>query len=220
LLVDAGKATYTLTTPAEPLPSLLRETVDNEVAAIFGARKALKRKSFQLRGPNIIQHTAAGTRNIAMTVGTGAYLVTGGQVDFVVTDAAGNVKADSKAERIVAETSFVRELAQKAAKSATLRAMLDSYGQATDDPDNELVHLYEIRDAASKHYGGEKAARDALGITKTNWQALGRLANDEPLVEGRHRGRQVGSLRNATEAELETARSVARSIIDGFAATV
>jgi hypothetical protein len=88
------------------------------------------------------------------------------------------------------------------------------------DPDNELVHLYEIRDAAAKHYGGKAPALKALGIPQAEWNELDRLANAEPLREGRHRGKHNPGLRKATKEERTQARAIARSIIRAFAALV
>jgi hypothetical protein len=97
--------------------------------------------------------------------------------------------------------------------------MIESFGKSIDDPANELVHLYEIRDAAADHFGGEIAARTKLGLSKASWSELGRLANDEPLNQGRHRGRQSELLRDATADELDTARRIARQVLEAFVAT-
>jgi hypothetical protein len=94
---------------------------------------------------------------------------------------------------------------------------LNSYKAAVDDPANELVHLYEIRDALAGHYGGDAAARAKLGISEKEWKRLGILANDAPLKEGRHRGRHSKKLRHATAAELDEARKIARGWITAFA---
>jgi hypothetical protein len=49
---------------------------------------------------------------------------------------------------------------------------------------------------------------------------FGRLANDEPIRQGRHRGRSSGPLRDATELELEKCREISRRIIDAAAEKV
>ncbi len=124
---------------------------------------------------------------------------------------------DSKAERIASEEIALISLIQK--PSPLLAKMVDSFGRSFDDQANALVlvHLYEIRDAVAKHYGSESAAISALGVRKEEWKRLGRLANDEPLLEGRHRGRGELPLRHASETELREAREIARRIIQAFA---
>lgn len=98
--------------------------------------------------------------------------------------------------------------------------MTRSYRCSLEDPSNSLVYLYEIRDAVTEPYGSEVEARKQLGISKRDWQRLGQLANDQPLLEGRHRGSQTRSLRNATPDELSEARRLASILIDAFAQRV
>jgi len=73
-----------------------------------------------------------------------------------------------------------------------------------------------MRDALNKKFG--RKAHNKLGITYGEWSRLGTLANDEPLMQGRHRGRHAEKLRNATEAELQEARSVADKMITRYMA--
>jgi hypothetical protein len=218
--VDAGKATYTLASPSDSVPPSVREIAGEEIAAVFELRQMLTHKPYTIAGPTVIQHQPGGARSVAVSVGGVVALSGAGLVDVVVSDAAGNVLSDSRADRISTDTAFVSSLTPKLVQSATLRAMVRSFGQAVRDPADELVHLYEVRDAALKHFKTESKARAALGITKAAWQELGRLANDEPLRQGRHRGRQMTGMRDATHAELAAARAVARRIIEAFAATV
>ena len=141
-----------------------------------------------------------------------------GQADAIVRDSLGNVVRDTKAERIADHTRFLDDILPKVAHSPILESMLASYHAATEDPKNELVHLYEIRDTLAKHYGNEQAARQSLGISRREWQRLGVLANVEPLREGRHRGEHPLSRRPASAAELEEARGIARRWIAAFSA--
>lgn len=97
-----------------------------------------------------------------------------------------------------------------------LSAILSSLGRAIDDQANELVHLYEIRDALKTRFEGEVKAYSALGVSSTDWKRLGRLANDYPLRQGRHRGEHAGELRDATPDELEQARSIAKGLISAY----
>jgi len=95
-------------------------------------------------------------------------------------------------------------------------AILKSSRAAADEPEIELVRLYQIRDALAKHFGGKTEAQKALGISKDDWSRLGDLANDAPLNQGRHRGKKIGELRDATQAELNEARSIAKGMIRAY----
>ncbi len=143
-----------------------------------------------------------------------------GRVDFRITDAGGNIVEDTKGARLELQRDFVNRLAPKTSRSHVLRKLLASYVAAVRDQANELVHLFEIRDALQAHFKGAQRAQQALRLSKSEWEVLGRVANDGDLVEGRHRGLALGSPRQATEAELARARASALLLIDRFAETV
>lgn len=138
------------------------------------------------------------------------------RVDIVKMDKDGNIVSDSRKERIEKEKRLSEFIEKYRPKDKVLAAMLASHQMSVEDTSNVLVHLYEIRDALSDKFGGADNARAELTITKANWSRLGKLANDEPLRQGRHRGKQVGELRNATESELEEARSIASTMIENY----
>jgi hypothetical protein len=95
-----------------------------------------------------------------------------------------------------------------------IKGMVDSYNTAINDPKNELIHLFEIPDAAKKHFGRGVTACAALNFKLNDWNRLSKLANYEPLEQGRHRGTHHGALRPATEEELVEARTIARRIVE------
>jgi len=94
--------------------------------------------------------------------------------------------------------------------------LLNSYKSAMNDPNNEFVHLYEIRDALSKKFGGENKACKALNISGPQWSQLGNLTNNPSLRQGRHRGKNPGTLRNATVEELTEARNIAFFFVEAY----
>lgn len=219
LVVEGGKAVAVMTAPSDSVPKDFEERARILLESIFLIRRLQMRTKYKLEGPTAYQYSS-GRKNVSIRVGTGSIALMGGQVDFLLKDAAGNVVRDSKAERIAEHSSLLDELSPKVPYSATLRSLLESYSQSIDDPNDELVHLYEIRDALSHHYGNERTARDVLAISKTEWQRLGILANVEPLKEGRHRGKHSHGKRPATSSELEEARSLVRRWIIAFAQTI
>ena len=91
-----------------------------------------------------------------------------------------------------------------------------SYDAAVRDPNNELVHLYEVREALSVRFDGEHGARSALGIGSSRWPRSGQLCNNEPLRQGWHRGKTGGVRRDATEGELTEARGITRCLIEAY----
>lgn len=135
--------------------------------------------------------------------------------DYTVGDKNGNVTSDSRKERIDKKKKW-NDLVEKHISNPVVKATLTSYDAAVRDPDNELVHLYEIRDALAKEFKGENAACQALQVSKARWKRLGILANTEPLRQGRHRGQHSGALRDATEDELRKAHRITRDLIQSY----
>lgn len=141
----------------------------------------------------------------------------GGTVDFRLTDQSGAVVRDSRQERIDRRNHFAQAAAAYIGDPVA-NSILRSYSAAVNDAGNELIRLYEVRDALATHFGGEVATRASLSISSSSWSTPGRLADREPLTQGRHRGQHLGALRDATPEELETARSIARAMIDKYLA--
>jgi hypothetical protein len=217
LLVDGGKAIATLGVAQDPVMPQLEERIQTFLTTVFIVRQLQVHRRYDLRGPVVYQH-AADRKNVAIRVECAAVLTVADQVDIVVRDAAGNIVRDTKTERIAQHTAILDSVAAKATQSPTLQSLLASFTRSVTDPENELVHVYEIRDALSQHYGSEQTAQEALDISKTEWKRIGSLANVEPLEQGRHRGKHPSGRRLASVAELEEAREIVRRWILAFAA--
>ena len=216
---QGGRVTYLRDTPlAADIRQFLKEATKH-VRRILDARRLLIGGSYELSDPQFVEIDDTGKKHYTLLVESASHAVLVDSVDLIVSDKAGNVLRDTKTERIKAETAYVTDLSAKAARHPTLAQMLESFAQSYEDRKNALVHLYEVRDAAATHFGNKTAALRALNIPASNWNRLGELSNDLPLVEGRHRGKQQ-ALRPATLEELDEARTLARSIIDAFAASL
>ena len=153
-----------------------------------------------------------GRKDVFIELKGGVAIASGGTVDIRVTNADG-VVYDSKAERTAAKRRLADLVQLHRPSSPALAAMLTSFGNAIRDPQNELVHLYEVRDALSAELGGKSDAIATLGLAASAWSRLGQLSNDEPLRQGRHRGKGGAALRDATHTELQEARDIARSML-------
>ncbi len=219
LKIDNGTAVATLIIPTDPVPADLEESVRTLVENSFLVRELQLHRKAKLEGPRIYQHSA-GRKDVSIRLEGVSAVGMIGQLDFIVSDAEGDIKHDSKAERIAEHTSLLDLLAPKLQQSETLQAIFVSYSKSVDDPDDEFTHLYEVRDALSNHYGNDENARRALGISKSDWSRFGVLTNVEPLEQGRHRGNHPHGRRPATDEELDEARNLARQWIITFARTV
>ncbi len=215
LSISHGKAEARIDGTRFAADEAMIQQVHRELESRLRAAQLLRHQPFELSGPTTVKVRLDGTRDIFIAVQGVACTITGGTVGVLITDAAGNVVYDSERARLEQERVFVHRVA-KHAGDPLLGNLLGSYEAAVGDADNELVHLYELRDAFATRFGGDREARAALGVTAPEWSRFGQVCNSEPLRQGRHRGKAVRSLRDATEAELAEARNFAKTLLEGY----
>lgn len=182
----------------------------------FRAVQAMTHQSYELTAPSQYRQLPDGRKHYWLFANSGMILIQGHPADIVVKDSDGNVIADSRSDRLKLKREIAERVATVGKRNVLLAAILDSYSNAVNDADDELVHLYEIRDALASHFGNEKTARQDLSISKRRWSRLGQLANDEPIKQGRHRGRATANLRDATVDELNECRDIAFEMITKY----
>jgi hypothetical protein len=211
LKADNGKVTAHV--PDCESDNSVFQRIHDKLNSLFLAAQLFDSNPFALSDFTIVRTSEAGIREITQR-GMGILKITGSG-DFVVTDAAGNITRDTRAERIRERQEFAA-LAAKHHADPTAAAILKSYRAAVDEKQIELIRLYEIRDALKRKFNGDHKAQKTLGISKDDWKRLGYLASKAPLNQGRHRGWNVGELRDATDAELTEARTIAKNMIRAY----
>lgn len=217
LSVADGVARAALARVQDPVPESLMVMIRSHAESILGARQLLIHQQYELADrPRTVQLRSDGKTNQTIHMGSAALLLHANPVDILVTDATGSVVKDTRAERIAEHQQFISMVSEAVGKHDLVGQLLKSYRAAVEDPHDEMVHLYEIRDALKRFFGSEEEARKRLGVTKREWQALGEIANARPIAQSRHRGDHIAGRREATLVELETARSAARLLIEGF----
>lgn len=214
LTIEDGKAVAEIAEHAGDPRLGLKEKIYDKLKSRFAGAQLISHQAFQLSEPSLTNISHNGTTvypetlELTMTISS--------EMDFVHKDKDGNILFDSKSERI-RNKQLVAELAEKYCETnLVVKGLLSSYTAAVSDPSNELIHLYEICDCLSEEFGGKKAAIAALNIPNKEWRELGRLANDAPLKQGRHRGKKISQLRDATKEELESARKYARKMLINY----
>src|SRR5438094_77558 len=198
LEIRDGFARARLFQPVEDVPADLLSTFTSSVEAALRVRMVQTRVRFATQPPRIVQEYPDRQRSVLALI-TGCARMTPAKVSATLDDEATLLRQQQE------RTAIITSAACKADKHAVLRRALLSCERALADPENALVHLYEVRDAVVTHFGNEKNARKMLGVSKAQWNEFGKLANDEPVREGRHRGKYSGLLRGATHKELEVA---------------
>ena len=192
------------------------DEIDRKIQSMFLAVQVMNHQPFNLSEPSRYDLRLDGKKNFYLNVKAGVIKISTGTVDLVVKDKDGKIISDTKSERIDKKKWFAETSAKHRQNDYVLDRMLKSYHKSVVDPDNELIHLYEIRDAVADKFENGSKARKTLNVTNIEWNVLGKLANKEPLLQGRHRGLAAGKLRKAEALELKTARQVAAKIIENY----
>jgi hypothetical protein len=214
MTIADGKAEARMDAEVFDRDPLIRKTLHDALNDRLLAAQLVTHQEYTLSKSSMVRIAPDGKRHIFIEPEAAVIRLSTGTPDLILTDADGNVVMDTRRDRIE-EKNTIAELIQKHRPTDTLLdALLKSYQASISDPDNELIHLYEIRDALVEKF--RKKARKQLNITDSEWSRFGHLANDEPLRQGRHRGKKAGKLRDATEGELQEARGIARKMIETY----
>lgn len=172
-------------------------------------------QAFTLEKHSVTRVDADGRQGRTVFLECRAFVVIGDSVDFRITKADGSVVRDTRKERVDRNRKFRDVCGRLLMSDILLGKLMESYEGAVNDTEDELIYLYEVRDALSTHFKSSDKARMKLGIPKKKWNRLGEMANTMPLRQGRHRG-EHDELRDATAEELEEARGLAREFIEAY----
>lgn len=191
----------------------LQEKLHEHLFQAFRGAQLIALEPFELSGPAKTEIRADGKRIVYLEPLAFSASVKA-SVDVVIHKADGTI-IDTKAERLAQKREF-GELVQKHSSDRYLMRMLRSINSALTDKDNFLVYLYEILDSLTLKFNTKNQALATLSLTKNSWSRLGFLANQEPLQEGRHRGKAVVGLRPATQMELDECMSITREFVVAY----
>lgn len=216
IVIEDGKVEARISSALYNEHHEMRDVLHNKVNDRFLGIQLLTHKPYELSQSSMYRLDSDGHKHITMFAESANLMTIFGSVDFVHRDKDGNILSDSRRDRIEKKKELAELVAKHRQHDNFVDSMLSFYEAAVHDPKNELVHLYDIWEALVKRFGKEKTAKATLAITDSRRRRLGALANDEPLRQGRHRGKKVGHLRDATDSELEEARSIARNMIEAY----
>jgi hypothetical protein len=194
----------------------IAEDLTQHLENFFQGVQVVGHKLYCLSDSKVHIFKKGGGKVINLTANIVGEVAISDHADVVLTDSKGNIVTDSRQERIERKKEFGLLAAKHMNHDNVVKALFQSYAAAVRDSQNELIHLYEIREIIKKPFKTEKTTRKVLKISNTRWKRLGELANNAPLMQGRHRGQNPGELRNATNAELSEARNIAQAFIYAY----
>jgi len=109
--------------------------------------------------------------------------------------------------------SFAEDVIRIGGQDGAVGPMVKAIYESIADPKNAFVHLYEVLEILTASLGKREQVAEDLAVDEDDISELGRLANSEPLQEGRHRGQNFSGLRPATNDELEFGRNTALRLL-------
>lgn len=133
----------------------VRDLMEKSLNDRFLAVQLLSHRPYELSKSSRTRVHDDGHCNVFLECEPGYIVLTGGIVDVTVTDRLGNVISDSRRDRIQRKRNLSALVLRHRGHDHSVDVMLKSYDAAVRDPQNELVHLYEIRDAISARLGGK-----------------------------------------------------------------
>ena len=215
MTIDNGKAEAKIDSEVYEANPLMRDALHKALNSRFLGVLLYSHKLYDLSRPTMIRVHDDGRIDRFLSVEPGRLKLTGGEVDFQITDKDGNVVVNTKQDRIERKKAIADMVSKHAADDIVL-ALLRSYEDSVREPNNELLYLYEIRDALYAKFG--RKMQSILNISNSDWvwSWFGILCNNEPVQQGRHRGKRYSELRDATDDELSKARRFAQAMIKAY----
>lgn len=219
--IDEGKIKAKIDPGLYEKDNKIIESIQNRLNNIFLSVLVISHKPYSLSKSKVAISKMEGGNLISLKANICGHVKVSDHVNIIIKDKTGNIVLDSRQERIEKEQEFVKLALKYIEVDPIVKVLFQSYQASVKDPDNELIHLYEIRETIKKSLGNdEKQAIKMLNISTNKWKRLGILANNEPLKQGRHRGKNPGELREATSSELAEVRTIAREMIYSYLLTL
>ena len=216
LVIKEGKVEARIDPSVYDQNNKMRDSLYEFLDKRFSGVEIYSHKPYKLSEASEIKLYTDGRKDVVVYAKVSMIGTVSMTADVTISDKDGNIISDSKRDRIQKKKKFAQLVGDFSYDDPVANSLITSYKTSVSDPDNELIHLYEIRDALSKCFLGDKEAQKRLNLKKSDWSNLGRLANNEPLIQGRHRGKSTGELRSATDKELDDARNIAKKFIEAY----
>jgi hypothetical protein len=195
--IEDGTVDVKLLTDESP-PDWLITSIEAELHDIFKLNALISRRSYSLNCPSLQTPTETKVYIRGVSLKT----------------SVGDVRAHSGNEPDPAIV-FIDRIKPHMGDT-TMRLLIDSYLKSIDDPQNEFVYLYEVREKLQFHFGTIKLMTDTLNIDKTDFDRFGVITCVQPTEQSRHRGK-FEQMRPATQEELNNCRAFIKDIIEKYA---
>lgn len=215
LKIGDGKITATMDAVIYDNNPDIRDEIHDNLEHRFKGMQLHNDKLYELDDGPKYRRLPDGRQGVEIFAPTIKLKLTAPPPDIENLDSKGNIIHSTKVERI-REVNCSGDLGSKYGSDSVANAILRAHANATIDPRKCLVYLYEITEALEVKFKHRDPACKAVNIEPNDWDRLRRLANNEPLEEGRHSGKKFDSLRPATTEELEEAKAISKQLVIGY----
>ncbi|MEM6838588.1 MAG: hypothetical protein AAF609_17250 [Cyanobacteria bacterium P01_C01_bin.120] len=181
LQIDNGTAIASIEPDIYHLSPSIKEDLTKVIENRFFAVQIMNYKEFNLEKSTRTDFTEDGKKNYFLEADSCLLKMTVNPVDLIVKDKDGTVISDTKRDRLNRQENFSNLVDEYRSNDITLDHIRKSYQKSVKNPDDELVHLYEIKDSLSKRFGSKSVTVKKLGIKNREWGKIGVLANTLPL---------------------------------------
>ena len=222
--IDNGKREANVYSDVFENNPTMKDDLANSLNARFLGVQILTHKPYQISKALMYRLHPDGSRIAFFVQRPFGGIIFGGRSEIIIGNKDGNVIVDTRRDRIERK----KKLSELVENTSVLTPRLPSFLTA-------IIWLLEIRIMSwyiftiflifiEKIWGNKNKSRKmrkldachALNISSEEWKYFERLANSEPLKQGRHRGMNPETLRSATESELDEARRIVRTFIEAY----
>lgn len=171
MIIADGKVEAKIDSAVYEANPSLRDELHRVLNSRFLGFQLSSRKAYNLSSPTMtrLEH-ADGRKDYILEAEPLHFEITGHPVTLLKYDKDGNVVEDGQTEKM----KRLVDLVSKHCKDEVLTSLLKSHEASVSDPDNELVYLYEIRDALYSSFG--RKSESTLNISHDDWSDLGSCA--------------------------------------------
>lgn len=216
MTIGAGKVEARINPAAYDEEHKMRDELHESLNGRFLAVQLITHKPYKLSKASMHRLHPNGSEKPTVFIGSVFQETVIQPVDNVEKDRDDNILSDTRRDRIEKKKELGELVEKYRLQDDFVESMLSFHDAAIHDPKNELIHLYDIWETLKARFGSQAAALTTLAIDDSDRSTLGRLANEEPIRQGRHRGAMVINLRDATETELNEARKIASNMIEAY----
>lgn len=148
--VENGLATVEIPVEEFDKDSSIYKGFDKQLRDNFLGAQVVSRQRYTLSSPTISRYDQNGSKAVQIFLKASVLSFTSGKADFIIKDSQGGIVSDTKAERAKRRQHLSALAAKYRGSDTTAASILDSFDLSIKNSENELVHLYEIRDALKK----------------------------------------------------------------------